>query len=277
MPLQIHSANFSGFQTRLTAAILFVGMGDSLDLRELLRSWPFDPENDARIVQGKDGRELLQVRTLMGIEQYELDGRPDGQRPRGLESALEYYQERFEQAKAAGKEFKLDPRESTELFNEGTLYYFRYVRLFQLKDWSRTLRDTERNTRVFDLVHNYARRREDREYLEKWRPYIIRVNSTAGAMLALEKGAYDKALRVVREGIQKIESLEEMEDDTFRFERDRSTSALRDLAEQIEKNRPLSEMEILEQQLKRAVHRQEFEQAAVLRDRIRLLKRSHAS
>jgi protein-arginine kinase activator protein McsA len=92
-------------------------------------------------------------------------------------------------------------------------------------------------------------------------------------MLALEKGGYDKALRVVQEGIQKIESLEDMDDETFRFESDRSTSALRDLQEQIEKNRPLSELEILEQQLRRAVDRQEFEQAAVLRDRIRVIKR----
>ncbi len=248
-------------------------MSDSMDLRELLRSWPFDPENDARIVRGKDGREILQVRTLMGLEQYELDGRPDGERPRDLESSLEYYQERLEKARAAGKELKLDARECAELFNEGTLYYLRYVRLFQLKDWQRTLRDTERNTRVFDLVHACARRQEDRDFLEKWRPYIIRVHSTAGAMLALEKGGYDAALRTVSEGIEKIQALEEMDDETFRFERDRSVSALSDLRAQIERNRPLSELEILEQQLKRAIDRQEFERAAVLRDRIRLLKR----
>jgi hypothetical protein len=31
-------------------------MSDAGDIRELLAGWPFDPENDARIVRGKDGR-----------------------------------------------------------------------------------------------------------------------------------------------------------------------------------------------------------------------------
>jgi protein-arginine kinase activator protein McsA len=44
------------------------------------------------------------------------------------------------------------------------------------------------------------------------------------------------------------------------------------LAVQIRKNRPLSELEQLEQQLRQAVERQEFESAAQLRDRIRTLK-----
>ena len=67
-------------------------MSDSADLRKILKSWPYDPEQDARIIRGDDGRDLLQVRTPLGIEQYEMDGRPDGARPHGMESALEYYQ-----------------------------------------------------------------------------------------------------------------------------------------------------------------------------------------
>src|SRR5215467_8224754 len=106
-------------------------MSDSVDLRQALKSWPYDPDNDARFCRGEDGRELLQVRTPVGIEQYELDGRPDGERPHDRESALEYHLARLEQAKTAGQEtdFELSPRDCAELFHEGTLYYFRYVRL----------------------------------------------------------------------------------------------------------------------------------------------------
>ena len=115
-------------------------MSDSVDLRRFLQSWPYDPDNDARLSRGDDGREILQVRTPLGIEQYELDGRPDGARPHGLESALHFYLQKLEgaNAKAQGEDsrFQLGPRECNELFNEGTLYYFRYVRLFQLKDWT---------------------------------------------------------------------------------------------------------------------------------------------
>jgi hypothetical protein len=250
-------------------------MKDSVDIRRILQSWPYDPENDSRFAKGEDNRQILQVRTPVGIEQYELDGRPDGARPHGVESSLEYYQQRLEEAKSAGRDaqFKLGRRECNELFSEGTLYYFRYVRLFQLKDWARTVRDTTRNLRVFDFVHRHARREEDQQFLEKWRPYIIRVNSSAAAMLELEKHDYDDALRIANEGIQRIEALDDFDDETFQFERTRSVTALKELASQIQKNRPLSQLEQLEHQMRRAIERQEFERAAELRDRIRDLRK----
>lgn len=253
-------------------------MSASVDLRRVLQSWPYDPDNDARLTQGEDGRQILQVRTPLGLEQYELDGRPDGARPHSMESTMEYYQQRLEQSRAQGREagFELGPRECSELFNEGTLYYFRYVRLFQLKDWARTVRDTARNLALFDFVHKHARREEDQQFLEKWRPYIIRVNSSAAVMLELDKRAYDQALRLANEAIEKIEALESMDDEAFVFERERSLTALRELAAQIQKNRPLSNLEQLENQLRRAVERQEFERAAQLRDRIRALRQQKA-
>lgn len=249
-------------------------MNGSPDLRKLLKSWPYDPEHDARLVRGDDGRELLQVRTPLGIEQYEMDGRPDGLRPHGMDSALEYHLRRLEQAKLSGREsdFELSPNECGDLFQEGTLYYFRYVRLFQLKDWPRTLRDTARNLRAFDLLHRYAEREEDQQFLEKWRPYILRVNASAGVMQAMEKGECDDAVHIAQEAIARIEALEDLDDETFTFERERSMLALRELVSQIRKNRPLSKLEQLEHQLRRAIDKQEFERAARLRDRIRALK-----
>jgi len=242
-------------------------MSDAGDIRELLAGWPFDPENDARIVRGKDGREILQVRTPLGLEQLEMQGRPDGTRPHGLESALEFHQQRLARARAAGSEadFKLEAEHCTELFSEGTLYYFRYLRLFQLKRWADTLRDTTRNLRLFDFVRSHAAREEDREYLEKWRPYIVRMNAAASALLALEQGNAAKALKLIQTGRDQLAALEELDDDTFRFERKRSQAALRELEKR------------LQRQLRRAIERQEFERAAELRDRIRELTAEQAT
>ncbi len=250
-------------------------MSEPMDLRSVLRGWAYDPDNDARLVRGDDGREIMQVRTPLGIEQHELDGRPDGDRPHGMESALEFYERRLQKAAAAGQQadFKLDAMECSELFNEGTLYYLRYVRLFQLKDWRRTVRDTARNLRAFDLVHRYAQREEDQQLLEKWRPYVIRVNAAAAAMIELEKHAHERALDVVADAVKTIQSLENLDDETFALERDRSLAAMAELAEQIQKTRPLSELEHLERQLRVAIDRQEFERAAGLRDRIRALRK----
>ncbi len=250
-------------------------MSDSIDLRKFLKAWPYDPESDARVIKGEDGRDILQVRTPLGIEQYEMEGRPDGERPHGMESALDFHLQRLEKAKAAGRQddFDLKPKDCVELFNEGTLYYFRYVRLFQLRDWERTVQDTARNLRVFDFVHRYAQREEDQKFLEKWRPYILRMKACATAMMELEKKNHDAALRIIEGAIEQVEELDELDEDTFTFERDRSLTALRDLAEQIEKNRPLSELEKLEKQMHRAIERQEFERAAKLRDQIREMRK----
>ncbi len=254
-------------------------MNEAGDIRELLESWPYDPENDARIVRGKDGREILQVRTPLGLEQLEMQGRPDGARPHGLETALEFHQQRLARAMAAGSEvdFEMSAEGCTELFSEGTLFYFRYLRLFQLKRWADTVRDTTRNLQMFDFVHSHAAREEDREYLEKWRPYILRMHTAASALLALEKGDAPKALKLIQTGRDQIAALEELDDETFRFERKRSQAALRELEKQIQRTQPVSPVERLQRQLRRAIERQEFERAAELRDRIRELQAQQAT
>jgi len=249
-------------------------MSDVFDLRLLLERWPYDPENDARVVKVADGREVLQVRTPVGIEQLEMDGRPDGERPHGMESALEFHLKRLAESEAAGTEgeFELDEEHCAELFGEGTLYYLRYIRLFQLRRWGETVRDTRRNLRLFDFVRQYARQEEDQDYLERWRPYLVRMNAAASAAMTLEQGSHDQALEIIRVAIERIEALAEMEDETFLFERTRSLASLHDLAAQIQETRPVSAMERLERQMERAINRQDFERAAELRDRIRQLK-----
>lgn len=248
------------------------------DLRSIFRDWPFDPENHIRLIRGEDGREILQVRQPVGIEQYELEGRPDGLRPHDRESALDHHIERYSAAKAQGKdaEFTLDEDACAELFAEGALYYYRYLHLFQLKDWKRVIRDTTRNLKLFDFVRQYAEREEDQMNLEKWRPYITRMNAVARAMLEWDLQRHETALQILKNALTRIETLDDLDDPTFKFERDRSLAVLSDTLKQLEKNRPVSQIEKLERALKQAVDAQEFEQAARLRDQIRDLKRKES-
>jgi hypothetical protein len=253
-------------------------MSDHFDLRELFNDWPYEAEDCVRLLRGEDGREIMQVRQPLGIEQYEVDGRPDGERPYGMESALEYHLSRLAKARAKGEEssFRIGEKECLELFSEGVIYYFRYARFFQIEDWARTARDTARNLRLFDFVQRYARREEDRAQLEQWRPYILRINTVARAMIETEAGQHDEALKIVRTGIARLEALPEMENETFQFERQRSFLALRELVDQITKVRPVSELERLEDELRQAIESERFERAAQLRDRLRTLRRQTA-
>ena len=182
-------------------------MATKPDLKTLLDSWAYDPNDCVRIITLADDREVMQVRLPLGIEQYELDGRPDGQRPHKADSAFDYHLERSQQA--GPNKFQLSPDDCVELFNEGVLYYYRYLHLFQINDWRRTLRDTTRNLLLFDFVRRHAVREEDKHYLEQWRPYVLRINAVAAAMLELADDHHQKALSIVRTATDKIEALPE--------------------------------------------------------------------
>jgi hypothetical protein len=249
-------------------------MSDAKDLRKMLDDWPYRADDNVRLVTGADGRQVLQVRLPLGIEQYELEGRPDGRRPHNKESALDFHVARLEAARFEAKEsrFTLSAEDCAELFDEGTLYYSRYLHLFQVGDWERTVRDTGRNLRLFDFVRAHALREEDRQHLEKWRPYLLRMNGVARAMQALGGDDYAGALNRINEVAGQLTALPEIEDETFRFERERSLLVLRQMADEIRRAKPVSRLEQLEAELHKAVAAEEFERAAGLRDRIRALR-----
>src|SRR5215210_2647502 len=122
-------------------------MSGALDLREFLNGWPYDSDNNVRLARGEDGREIIVVRQPMGLETYEAEGRPDGQQPHRMESALEFQLRRLAAAKRADAEaeFKLTAADCAELFHEGALYHDRFVHFFRVKDGARVGRDTARN------------------------------------------------------------------------------------------------------------------------------------
>ena len=156
----------------------------SSDITDLLREWEFDSDNQIRIIQADDGRQVLQVRQPMGIEQYELDGRPDGKHPLGRESVVEEYQARLENYRGAhGTDdgFMITHDDFASLQAEGVLYYFRYLVLFQIGDFVRTARDTEHNLNLFSLVEKYGESDEDRKELLQYKPYVVRMNAIARA------------------------------------------------------------------------------------------------
>jgi hypothetical protein len=71
-------------------------MSDAGDIRELLEGWPYDPDNDVRILSGKDGREVLQVRAPLVLEQLEMQGRPEGLLELGApQTSVDFRETRF--------------------------------------------------------------------------------------------------------------------------------------------------------------------------------------
>lgn len=178
------------------------------DISPILKEWDSDPKaGKIRKIVGIDGKEKIQIRIDMGIIQMEADGRPDGKRPYGKESLLEHYLSLLEEYKKeyeTDEGFRLDYHDCERLREEALQYYHRYITLFELGDYERAERDTARNLRVFDLVKKYAEHQDDVLSFEKYRPYVIMMNSRAKSFILMNKKDYPSAINVIEEAIETI-------------------------------------------------------------------------
>jgi len=154
------------------------------DISQILDDWKYDIDSNVRRIRGDDGVAKVQVRVdqgaFQGILQLNLDGRPDGKRPRDRDFALDHYRDTLvdHERRAGGEEgFQLDHPSCEELFEEAAQIYGRYAFLLQIKDYERVIRDTERNMGCFEFFHQFAAFDDDRMNLQKWWPYIIRIHA----------------------------------------------------------------------------------------------------
>jgi hypothetical protein len=247
----------------------------SEDLTDILASWEYDPENLIRIIKADNGREVLQVRQPLGIEQYELDGRPDGSRPDGEESFLELYlhkRENYKVEHGTTDGFKLSKEDFLRLQNEGILYYYRYLILFQTGDFDRAARDTDHNLQLCVIVEKHVADDKLKKEILQYRPYILRINAISKAMLSLQRHLKEAATQILQSAIDLLQKMPTIETPAFQFEKLRSLHSLRSTLKQILKQKE-SPVDKLKTELTRAVADENYEQAAMLRDRILKLER----
>ena len=246
------------------------------DISPILESWPYEPgEVTARKITGLDGRPRLQMRLDLGLLQMEVRGRPDGQRPFGAESLLVYHQERLTRYKrehGTDAGFSLTADECSELRDESTQFYHRYLGLYQLEDFEGVVGDTDRNLEVLDFMRAYAAEEDDRVQMEQFRPYILMMNGRAKAALALKNEDFETALAEVRQGMQRIEGFLVEVGRPELAKKSAEIASLRRLEREILQRRPTDPVEQLRQELKAAIAAEEYERAATLRDELRRLE-----
>lgn len=245
----------------------------SLDIGPLITGWDFNPDElQVRLITGDDGTEKIQIRVDLGLLQIELSGRPDGHRPHGSESLLEHFEGLQKQAEAESGDFSLDHADCLLLMQEGLQYYRRYLSAFQLQRYELVTRDTERNLRLFRFVVRHAARQRDKIEFDQYRPYVTMMRTRALALLELGKGNHQAALTEIDEGVELIRQfLREYQ----QAESEAECSELRFLQRwrrEVEQQRPTGPIEHLEQQLGLAIALEDYEEAARLRDQIRLLR-----
>ncbi|MDZ7369830.1 MAG: UvrB/UvrC motif-containing protein [candidate division KSB1 bacterium] len=247
----------------------------SEDISHILRNWPFDEQDlNVRYIKGDDGTIKLQMRLDLGILQMELDGRPDGRRPHNADSYFEYFESQAKMLSNAGhpKMFHLSVEDCVKLQLEAVQYYHRYLALMKLRDFPRVVRDTSRNLRLFTFIERYCDNEEIVWQFIQHRPYVIMINSRARAMLEIEHGDYQMALDIIHDGILGIREFNEKWSDRVGPDFP-ELEFLESWYKEISELRPLSEKERLMQELERAVSIEDYERAAILRDKLAALNK----
>jgi hypothetical protein len=242
----------------------------SKDINPILAGWDHDPDEiQVRLVAGDDGREKLQMRLDLGLLQMELSGRPDGQRPMGSESVLDALEAKARSQEGQGIDFHLRPEDCVLLMREGIQYYHRYLALFHLGRYDLVARDTERNLRLFAFVVRHADSPSDKMQFDQYRPYVTMMRARALGLSALERDDHRTALARIDEGIDGIRAFLREYDYSEKDHKCRELKFLKDWRREVEKSRRVSPVERLEEQLSLAIAREQYEEAARLRDQIK--------
>ena len=250
----------------------------SHDLSNILSGWSYEPnEVRARFIQALDGTRKVQLRLDLGVFQMEIEGRPDGEHPRGFPSLREFYIE--EEMRSPGRvlSYQLDFDACAELQQEAMQYYYRMMAFHALGDLSGVVRDSDHNLDLIDIVSEYAVDDEVAWQFTQLYPYMRMMNVRASAELLMQKGEFDNADRQVAEAIA---DLEQFFAENYEPENEDGTPvppppelvSLRELAGHIDRRRPRSEAETLQAELAQAVELENYEKAAFLRDQLKALK-----
>ncbi|HWE02966.1 MAG TPA: UvrB/UvrC motif-containing protein [Tepidisphaeraceae bacterium] len=248
------------------------------DITPVLQGWDYEPGTiNVRKVAGVDGQPKLQMRLDLGLLQMELNGRPDGLRPHGCESLLDYAEQLLsEHRKEHGTElgFHLSGAQCQLLREEAAMYYHRYLSLFVLEEFPGVVRDTARNLRVMDLCGQYAEDEEDRLILEQYRPYITMMHVRARASILFKDQEYADAMAAVEAGLKNIREFFISFGQEQAYARSNEVRVLKRFAREIRRKLPVNPLDRLRRKLEKAIKAERYEQAAKLRDKISAMERA---
>jgi hypothetical protein len=243
-----------------------------IDLKPTLVDWPYDAEQvSVRKILGTDGEVRIQMRVELGVLQMETDERPDGIKPLGSESLVEYHRDRLathEQRDGTALGFTISPAQCQELRFEASLYYRRYVALFVLEEYSSVARDTSHNLAIFDLCREYAAEADDRTCLEPFRPYVLMMDARSRTYDAIGQNESASALAHVNRGIMNIKIFYNDQGNPEGAEACEELKLLRGLTAEIGDQVPEDWLLSTRKALRAAIEQERFEEAAQLRDEL---------
>jgi len=246
------------------------------DISGILSRWPYEDEDSLQVrrVHGRGGKPKLQIRIDLGVLQLEATGRPDGRRPYGFESLLDYYREQAERHRRRYgwyEGFELDPDACAALRQESLQYYHRRISYMALQDYEPAVDDADHNLEILDLLKAFAANREDWLAQEQYRGFILCHRTQCEALEHLQQEDAQGALLVVDRGLRHIREVFQEQDRDDDFDDSTERELLEDLKRKVQGRYQVGHRQRLQILLDDALRREDPDTAANLRAQLRQL------
>ena len=232
-------------------------------LDDIISEWAFDPTTlNARLIKGKDGRDVIQMRVDMGILQLETTGRPDGSLFQEHESVLDYL--KTQQSESA--DYVLTEDECGEVDREFMQFYHRRICWLRLQYYHRAVMDADHTLQLMDISDALSPDEEWSGSHEQYRPFVLFHRTQAHALGELEENTAEEAVQAINVGLETMRSFFSKYDAEEHFESDELVVRLVELREKLRSEYDVGQT--LREQLEEAVELEQYELAAQLRDEL---------
>ena len=219
------------------------------DLTDLLAQWPHDPhETSVRLLEGQDGRPILQIRLDLGVLQLEMTGRPDGQ-----PSVL---------PKEAGD--TLNAELAAAVAGEISQYDTRTRALMLLGEFGLAAQDADHMVSASRTLLESGHH----EHTVALLAHSLTLRSRAMAEASLATQRPDLARMALDRGLEELEALLGV-DALSSSNEAQLLNGMRDL---LVPRLPASQRAELQERLRLALAAENYELAAILRDELRLMR-----
>jgi UvrB/uvrC motif len=241
------------------------------DIDFILEHWEFKPGvPQARLIQARDGRQVVQLRIDLGILQLETTDRPDGTRPHGHATYFEYLQELSRRAQKKEDKFLLSEEQCQDADHEFLQFYHRRMCWLALREYARAVRDADHTLSFMDFVKRHAPNEEYLHAHEQYRGFVLFQRTQAAAALQVEKNAPEQAIDEILAGLERIRQFYASYEREDEMEQDGMVQHLRHIESTLREQYHIQST--LEEQLQQAIANEDYERAARLRDAMKKRK-----
>ncbi|MHB8898472.1 MAG: UvrB/UvrC motif-containing protein [Thermoguttaceae bacterium] len=237
-------------------------MSHARDLDDILNDWPFQPGTvSARLVRAADGREVLQMRVELGVLQMETSGRPDGKKPGGAETCLDWLVR--EDFHWEGR-VTLSDEQSDEIERELSQFCHRRICWLAVRAFDRAVDDANHTLGLLDFLERCEFDEVRRQEQAHQRMFAVFHRTQAAALAHLAQEGAETAIEEINRGLQSLDHLAgSVPAEPRPGQMGRQLRELQDwIRNQYQLDRTLNE------QLADAVAAEDYERAARLRDEL---------